>query len=204
MNHGARTHIPAKLNAESAGEFPHHRLDAYRVIISTRLYRRLAKTLRYKRWRVVRRHMESLVMLLVAGGDHVSDIEVLRADAGLCRLVGFRPSCPTQLKDFLYRFHQAFDGQSLTATDDARLSVQGRAVIRDEGPGLRLLEVIHAEVVRQALRFRIFNVVGVLVEHGHPLVVRISAAHPWARAIGEARQAVLAAKGGARASPAPA
>jgi hypothetical protein len=129
-------------------------VEVMRAVISTRLYRRLRKALGYKKWRVVRRHVESLAMLLVAGGDHVSDIEVLRADQGLGRLVGFEPSSQTQLKDFLYRFHQAEDGEPLTPEDDVRLSVQGEATIRLEGPGLRLLETINAEVVRQVQRDR--------------------------------------------------
>lgn len=124
-------------------------VEAMRAVISTRLYRRLRKVLRYKRWRVVRRHIESLVALFVAGGDHVSDIEVLRSDQGLGRLLGFDLSSATQLKNLLYRFHQAEDGESLTREDDARLSVQGQATIRPEGPGLRLLEVVNWEVVRQ-------------------------------------------------------
>lgn len=129
-------------------------VEAMRAVISTRLYRRLRKVLRYKRWRVVRRHIESLVVLFVAGGDHVSDIEVLRADQGLGRLLGFDLSSATQLKNFLYRFHQAEDGESLTREDDARLSVQGQATIRPEGPGLRLLEMVNGEVVRQIQRDR--------------------------------------------------
>jgi hypothetical protein len=93
-------------------------------------------------------------MLFVAGGDHVSDIEILRADQGLSRLVGFSPSSATQLKDFLYRFDQAEDGMPLTWEDNARLSVQGKAAIRPEGPGLRLLQTINGEVVRQVQRDR--------------------------------------------------
>jgi hypothetical protein len=129
-------------------------VEAMRALIATRLYRRLRKALGYRRWRVVRRHVESVAMLFVAGGDHVSDIEILRADEGLSRLVGFEPSSATQLKDFLYRFHQAEDGERLTLDDDVRLSVQGEAKIRPEGPGLRLLEMVNAELVRQVQRDR--------------------------------------------------
>jgi hypothetical protein len=129
-------------------------VEAMRRLIPTRLYRRLRKALGYKRWPVVRRHVESIAMLLVAGGNHVSDIEVLRADEGLSRLVGFEASCATQLKEFLYRFHQAVDGQRLTRDDDFRLAVRGEAKIRPEGPGLRLLEMVNAEVVRRIQRDR--------------------------------------------------
>ena len=127
-------------------------VEALRAVIPTRVYRRLCKALGYKRWKVVRRHLESVVVLVVSGGDHVSDIEVLRADLGLARLLGFEPSSATQLKDFLYRFHQAGDGRPLTTDDDAVLSVKGEAHIRPEGPALRLLGLLCDEVVRQVQR----------------------------------------------------
>jgi hypothetical protein len=48
---------------------------------------------------------ESIVLLMAAGGDCISDIDVLRADEGLQRLVG--AEFPTQevLRTFLYGFH---------------------------------------------------------------------------------------------------
>ena len=48
---------------------------------------------------------ESIVLLMAAGGDCISDIDVLRADKGLQRLVG--TEFPTQevLRTFLYGFH---------------------------------------------------------------------------------------------------
>lgn len=129
-------------------------VEALRAVVPNKLYRRLRKALCYKSWRPVRRHLESLVLLFVTGGDHIDDIDVLRADRGLTCLLGFELSSPTQLKDFLYRFHQADDGRALTATDDAALSVRGKATIRPEGPGLRVLAVINEEVVRQLQRQR--------------------------------------------------
>jgi len=58
----------------------------------------------------VRRHVESAVVLIAAGGECVDDLAHLRADPGLSSLLGFELSSPTQMKDFLYRFHQAEDG----------------------------------------------------------------------------------------------
>jgi Transposase DDE domain group 1 len=48
---------------------------------------------------------ESIVLLMAAGGDCISDIDVLRADKGLQRLIG--AELPTQevLRTFLYGFH---------------------------------------------------------------------------------------------------
>ena len=50
------------------------------------------------------RKVEALVLLMTAGGDCLDDIEVLRADAGLCRLVGALPGADA-LRTFLYAFH---------------------------------------------------------------------------------------------------
>lgn len=48
---------------------------------------------------------EAIVLLMAAGGDCISDIDVLRADKGLQRLIG--AELPTQevLRTFLYAFH---------------------------------------------------------------------------------------------------
>ena len=56
----------------------------------------------------------------------------------------------------------------------------------------------------KALRFRLFNVVGILTEHANRLVVRLSGAHPWTEVLGRAREALLALKRASRAGPAPA
>jgi hypothetical protein len=109
----------------------------------------LAKALRLKGWRTARRHLESLVLLVAAGGEHISDLAYLRADEGLRRLLGFELSSPTQAKGFLYAFHQAEDGRPLTADDDEELSVKGEARIRAEGPGLKALGEIVQELVRR-------------------------------------------------------
>jgi len=121
--------------------------EAMLAVIAHSLYRELRKALGYKSWKVVRRHLASLVLLIVAGGEHISDLDVLRADAGLEKIIGFRPSSPTQAKEFLYKFHQGLDGHLLTPEEDAALSVKGHATIRLEGPGLQILELILQKVV---------------------------------------------------------
>jgi len=117
-------------------------------------YRGLAKALGYKSWRTVYRHFQSLVLLIASGGDHVDDIAVLRADPALQKLILVRLSSPTQLLDFLYRFHQAEDGRRLTKRDDQALSVKGVAHIRPEGPGLVVLAGALTEVVRRVQAIR--------------------------------------------------
>lgn len=49
--------------------------------------------------------VEAVVMLLVAGGDCIDDMAVLRADDGLCRLLGRRLPSPDAVRRFLYEFH---------------------------------------------------------------------------------------------------
>jgi Transposase DDE domain group 1 len=51
--------------------------------------------------------IEALVMLLVAGGECLDDLAVLRADQGLCRLLGRAVPSPDAARRFLYAFHDA-------------------------------------------------------------------------------------------------
>jgi len=155
----AQSVLPFKVELIDAGErvTAHGALplvvEALRRLVSQDDYRALAAALGYASLTPVRRHLESLVALVVAGGEHLDDLEVLRADAGLAALLGFPLSSPTQAKEFLYRFHQGEDGHRLTEAEDAALSVRGIATIRPEGPGLTALAaVVHRLVaaVQQA------------------------------------------------------
>ena len=124
-------------------------LEGLRAIVPRSTYRRLARALGYRGWKVVRRHLESLVLLIADGGDCIADLEQLRADGGLRRLIGFKISSPTQGKEFLYAFHQTENGRRLSDEDDRQLSVVGQANIRPEGPGLVLLAEFVGNIVRQ-------------------------------------------------------
>jgi hypothetical protein len=129
-------------------------LEALRAVVSKKSWRVLRDALGYGSWRVVRRHVESLVLLVAGGGEHLDHLDVLRGDLGLRALIGFELSSPTQAKDFLYRFHQAEDGRPLTPKDDEALSVRGEAHIRAEGPGLVALGQIVLRVVEAVQRVR--------------------------------------------------
>ena len=61
-------------------------VELMRKLLGSREYKRLSKALGYARWKTARRHLESLVLLIVAGGDCLDDLQVLRADAGLMSL----------------------------------------------------------------------------------------------------------------------
>lgn len=71
-------------------------VEGLRRLVREEDYRALAQALGYASLAPVRRHLESLVALVVAGGEHLDDLEVLRADAGLEKLLGFRLSSPTR------------------------------------------------------------------------------------------------------------
>lgn len=122
-------------------------IEAAMAVFPKSIWRKLRDELGFRSWKVVRRHLLSLVALVAAGGEHISDLATLRGDRGLRIMLGFTPSSPTQAKDFLYRFHQAHDGRLLTDEDDDLLSVRGVAQLRSEGPGLRCLDAMVRRVV---------------------------------------------------------
>jgi hypothetical protein len=49
--------------------------------------------------------IEAMVMVLAAGGECIDDMAVLRADQGLCRLLGRELPSPDAARRFLYEFH---------------------------------------------------------------------------------------------------
>ena len=115
-------------------------MEAILATIHKSLYRELRDALGYGNWKAIARHLWSLILLVVAGGDHLSDLDALRADKGLEKLLGFKISSPSQVKEILYAFHQDRPGHPLTAEQDAELSRAGKAQIRPEGPALMLLD----------------------------------------------------------------
>ncbi|GEM_PF-178613 len=142
---------PKELNVTAHGGLPLV-LEVLRTAVPRSNYKELAKALGYKGWKVLSRHAESLILLIVAGGDCLDDLKILRGDTALQRLLGFTISSATQAKDFLYRFDQTADGKKLSKDESASLSVQGTANIRDEGPGLRILAKILRHIVRMVYR----------------------------------------------------
>lgn len=129
-------------------------LEQARVVLPSKLYRELRDALGHKSIPPVRRHVESVLVLLAAGGDCIDDLRTLRADAGLRDQVGFELSSPTQLKELLYRFHQDELGKALTPEQDAARSQVGQAQIRPEGPGLRALTRFVAAIVERVQQLR--------------------------------------------------
>jgi hypothetical protein len=90
------------------------------------------------------RKVESLVLLMAAGGECVDDIEMLKADAGLCRLVGQFPS-GDRLLTFLYAFHD----DELIERARAQLTGDRVAYIPEENAALQGLARVNVGFVHR-------------------------------------------------------
>jgi len=91
--------------------------------------------------------VEALVLLLAAGGTCVDDIEVLRADAGLERLLGRQLPGADTLRQFLYACH---DGELITAAQAQRQPDQVAYIPAENAPLQGLARVNTALVQRVA------------------------------------------------------
>jgi hypothetical protein len=87
---------------------------------------------------------ESVMTLMASGGDCVDDIEVLRADEGLCRLLGGRPPSPGALLQYLYAFH---DEELVEKAKRERPEGQ-EAYIPEENAALQGLGRVNVDFVR--------------------------------------------------------
>lgn len=89
--------------------------------------------------------LESLVLLHIDGGDSMDDIEVLREDAGIPKMLGYTPPSPRALAGFLESFHDQ------AVVDKAREEAQKTerlAFIPEETSALEGLE----DVLRESMR----------------------------------------------------
>lgn len=89
--------------------------------------------------------VEWLVTLQAAGGDCVDDIDVLRADAGLCRLLGGAPPSAEALRQFLYAFHD----EALIEDAKRRRPAGQEAYIPEENAALRGLAQVNVDLVHR-------------------------------------------------------
>src|SRR5512139_2921360 len=89
--------------------------------------------------------IETLVLLLAAGGDCLEDIAVLQADGGLGRLLGRRFPSGDRLRHFLYAFH---DDQLIAAAQAQRPAGQV-AYIPAENAALQGLARVNTALVHQ-------------------------------------------------------
>lgn len=81
--------------------------------------------------------LEAVVMLQAAGGEHMDDIEVLRQDGGLCRLLARTMPSADAVGDFLHRFHDD-ELVQLIAQAQTKMKEKGQdSYIPEENAALR-------------------------------------------------------------------
>jgi hypothetical protein len=88
--------------------------------------------------------VEALVLLMASGGECIDDIEILRADPGLCRLVGNLPGADA-VRTFLYEFH---DDELIKKAQASRTKGQV-AYIPEENEALQGLARVNVEFVHR-------------------------------------------------------
>lgn len=92
-------------------------------------------------------NIEWLVTLLASGGECLDDIDTLRADRGLCRLLGSEPPSADVLRRFLYEFD---DPKLAKQAMDARKPDQKAYRIPENAP-LAALGRVNAALVRRGV-----------------------------------------------------
>jgi hypothetical protein len=90
------------------------------------------------------RKIESLVLLMASGGECIEDIERLRQDQGLCRLIGDLAGADA-LRTFLYAFHD----DELIEQAQARRGPDQVAYIPEENEALEGLGRVNVSFVRR-------------------------------------------------------
>ncbi len=81
----------------------------------------------------VGQQIESLVLLHLAGGDCMQDIEQLRADSGLTKMLGYRVPSQRCVADFLESFH---DAEQISRAREKAQSKKQLSFIPEEPPAL--------------------------------------------------------------------
>ena len=89
--------------------------------------------------------IEALVMLLVAGGECLDDLAVLRADQGLCRLLARAVPSPDAARRFLYEFHD----EGLIERARQQRAPEQVAYIPEENAALRGLAQVNVQLLER-------------------------------------------------------
>ena len=89
--------------------------------------------------------VEALVLLLASGGECLDDLNVLKADRGLCRLLGRELPSADTLRNFLYAFHD----EALLEQAREQRPVGQVAYIPEENAALRGLRRVNVELVHR-------------------------------------------------------
>jgi len=91
--------------------------------------------------------VESLVLLHAAGGDCMDDMDRLREDEGLERILGYQPPASRSVKDFLERFH---DGELIAKAKEEAAAQRHLACIPEPTRALDRLGQVLGCSARQA------------------------------------------------------
>lgn len=86
--------------------------------------------------------LEAVVLLQAAGGEHMDDIEALRQDGGLCRLLDRLLPSADAVGDFLHRFHDEELVQLIQQAEAAMQEKQQDSYIPEENAALRGLATV--------------------------------------------------------------
>ena len=89
--------------------------------------------------------IEALVMMLVAGGECLDDLAVLRADQGLCRLLEREVPSPDAARRFLYEFHD----EGLIVRARQQRAPEQVAYIPEENAALRGLAQVNVHLLER-------------------------------------------------------
>jgi len=89
---------------------------------------------------------EGLVLLQASGGEHLEDMQVLKEDEGLCRLLNRTLPSPDAERSFLLGFH---DEALLEAARQLARERGERSYVPEESEGLKGLFMVHAELMRR-------------------------------------------------------
>lgn len=119
-------------------------LDAIRAFGLDEVVQQQIRVRKRKRGYSEAKKVEALVLLMAAGGECVDDIQMLKADAGLCRLVGDFPSADALLT-FLYAFHD----EALIEKARAQLTGDRVAFIPEENRALQGLAEVNKALVHR-------------------------------------------------------
>ncbi|MBU2431927.1 MAG: IS1380 family transposase [Proteobacteria bacterium] len=94
--------------------------------------------------------VESVVLLQAGGGERMDDIEVLRQDGGLRRLLGRSVPSADAVGDFLHRFHDEEMVASIAAAEKAAEKKEEKSYIPEENAALRGLAAVTTGFARTA------------------------------------------------------
>lgn len=91
--------------------------------------------------------MESLILLHAAGGECMDDMDELRCDEGLYRILQYQPVASRTVKDFLERFH---DADRVARAQAEAIRQEMLAFIPEPSPALDRLGCVLATSARKA------------------------------------------------------